>query len=261
MSDSLLFEVEGCIARIAFNRPAVFNAFDGSLLRLLADRMMEVAIDPKVRAVILTGTGKAFCSGADLRMLISEPEKTESQLYVLASVLHQSVLEIRRMHKPVIAAINGIAAGAGLSLALACDFRVMAKSAVLKQAFTSWGLSMDGGSTYTLPRLVGLARALEIAGMDAPITSEQALAWGLVTKVADDDRVLEEAQAMAAALAERSLHAFGIVKQCMTDSFHTPLEMQLERERKSMAICGKHPDGQEGMTAFAEKRKPVFRRE
>ncbi len=261
MSDSLLFSLEGSIARIVFNRPDVFNALDGSLLRLLADRLMDVAIDPKVRAVILTGTGKAFCSGADLRMLISEPDKTESQLYVLAPVLHQSVIELRRMNKPAIAAINGVAAGAGLSLALACDFRVMAKSAVLKQAYTSWGLCMDGGSTYTLPRLIGLARTLEIAGMDAPITSEQALAWGLATKVTDDDRVLDEAMAMASALAERSLHAFGIVKQCLNDSFHTPLEMQLEREREAIALCGKHPDGQEGMTAFASKRKPVFRRE
>ncbi|HOT52284.1 MAG TPA: enoyl-CoA hydratase/isomerase family protein, partial [Candidatus Hydrogenedentes bacterium] len=116
MSDSLLFSLEGSIARIVFNRPDVFNALDGSLLRLLADRLMDVAIDPKVRAVILTGTGKAFCSGADLRMLISEPDKTESQLYVLAPVLHQSVIELRRMNKPAIAAINGVAAGAGLSL-------------------------------------------------------------------------------------------------------------------------------------------------
>jgi len=261
MSDPLLLTVEGSVARLVFNRPEVFNALDGPLLHQLADRLMEVAIDPKVRAVILAGTGKAFCSGADLRTLIEDPSKTESLLYVLAPVLHQSVIELRRMNKPAIAAINGVAAGAGLSLALACDFRVMAKSAVLKQAYTSWGLCMDGGSTYTLPRLIGLARALEIAGMDAPISAEQALAWGMATKVAEDDRVLEEAQAMAAALAGRSLHAFGIVKQCLNDSFHTPLEMQLEREREAIALCGKHPDGQEGMTAFATKRKPVFRHE
>ncbi|MCX5758874.1 MAG: enoyl-CoA hydratase/isomerase family protein [Candidatus Hydrogenedentes bacterium] len=261
MSDPVMLSIEGPIARIVFNRPEVYNALDGPLLHLLSDRCMEVATDPKVRAVILTGAGKAFCSGADLRMLIANPEQIESSLYTLAAVLHQAVLEIRRMRKPVLAAISGVAAGAGLALALACDFRVMAKNAILKQAYTSWGLCMDGGSTFMLPRLIGLARALEVAGMDAPITSEQALAWGLVTRIADDDRIMDEAQAMAAALAERSQHGFGLVKQLLTDSFHTPLEVQLEHERAAITACGTHPDGREGMAAFASKRKPVFHRE
>lgn len=261
MSEPIVFTIEASVARIVFNRPEVFNALDGPVLHALADRLMEIAIDPKVRAVMLTGAGKAFCSGADLRSLIAEPGRTASLLYALAPVLHQSVLEIRRMHKPVVAAVNGVAAGAGLSLALACDFRVMAKSAVFRQAYTSWGLCMDGGSTYTLPRLIGLARALEVAGMDAPITAEQALAWGLATRIVEDDQVLDEAQALASALADRSPHAFGLAKQLMTDSFHSSLETQLERERTAITACGQHPDGQEGMMAFAAKRKPVFRRE
>ncbi len=261
MSDPVVLTIEGPIARIVFNRPEVYNALDGPLLHLLSDHCMEVATNPKVRAVILTGAGKAFCSGADLRMLIANPNQIEPALYTLAAVLHQSVLEIRRMRKPVIAAINGVAAGAGLALALACDFRVMAKSAILKQAYTSWGLCMDGGSTFMLPRLIGLARALEVAGMDAPITAEKALEWGLATMVADDEHVMEMAQELAEALAERSQHGFGLVKQLLTNSFDSPLEVQLEHERAAITACGTHPDGREGMAAFASKRKPVFHRE
>lgn len=261
MSDPVVLTIEGPIARIVFNRPEVYNALDGLVLHQLYERCMEMAMAPNIRAVILTGAGKAFCSGADLRTLIAEPEQTESLLYTLAAVLHQAVLEIRRMRKPVIAAVNGVAAGAGLALALACDFRVMAKSAVLKQAYTSWGLCMDGGSTFMLPRLIGLARALEVAGMDAPITAEQALVWGLATKVTDDECIMDETMAMAAMLAERSQHGYGLVKQLLTDSFNTPLEVQLERERAAITACGKHPDGREGMAAFASKRKPVFYRE
>lgn len=261
MADSVLVTIEDQVAQVLLNRPEAFNAMDGDVLYGLARELTALAINPGVRAVILTGAGKAFCSGADLKSVIQRPDKAEEVLYTLAVVLHQSVVEIRRMRKPVIAAINGVAAGAGLSLALACDFRVMAKSAALRQAYTSWGLCIDAAGTFTLPRLVGLARALEIAAFDRPITSEQALAWGLATKVVDDSQVLEEAVAMARELADRSLHSFGWVKQLMTDSFNTPFEVQLERERIGVSTCGAHADGQEGMIAFATKRKPVFNRE
>jgi 2-(1,2-epoxy-1,2-dihydrophenyl)acetyl-CoA isomerase len=162
------------------------------------------------------------------------------------------------MRKPVIAAINGIAAGGGFTLALACDFRIMAKSATLRQAYTSNGLCPDGGGTFMLPRLVGLARAMEIVGFDRPISSEQALAWGLVTKVVEDGRALEEARNMARELAKISLNSYGWCKELLTDSFHTTFETQMERERMGISQCGAHPDGQEGLKAFAEKRRPKF---
>ena len=164
------------------------------------------------------------------------------------------------MSKPVIAAVNGVAAGAGFTLALACDFRVMAKSASFRQAYTSNGLCIDGGGTFTLPRLVGVARALEIAAFDQPIGSDQALAWGLVTKVSEDGRAAEEASAMARQLANRSLHSFGLSKRLLNESFDTPLETQLEKERAGIRACARHPDGLEGMKAFSEKRPPVYRR-
>jgi 2-(1,2-epoxy-1,2-dihydrophenyl)acetyl-CoA isomerase len=162
------------------------------------------------------------------------------------------------MKKPVVAAVNGIAAGGGFSLALACDFRVMAQSATLRQGYTSNGLCIDGAGTFTLPRLVGLAHAMEIVAFDKPISSEQALAWGLVTKVVEDGRELEEAWKMARELAKASLHSFGWCKQLLIDSFHTPFESHIERERQGLSCCAAHPDGQEGLKAFSEKRKPKF---
>ena len=164
------------------------------------------------------------------------------------------------MSKPVIAAINGIAAGGGFSLALACDFRVMAKSAILKQGYTSNGLSIDGGGSFTLPRLVGLARALEIAAFDKPISADQALTWGLVTKVVEDQRVIEEALNMGRELATISLNSFRVSKNLLTDSFNTTLEAHLDNERNFLSSCAGHPDGKEGILAFKEKRKPLFNR-
>jgi len=177
----------------------------------------------------------------------------------LAASFHQAILEIRRMPKPVIAAINGLAAGGGFSLALACDFRVMARSATLRQAYTSNGLSIDGGGTFILPRIVGLARALEITGFDAPISSEQALTWGLVTKVADDGHAVEEAVHMAHELSRGSLNSFGWSKRLLTDSYNTPFEAHIERERLGLCSCAEHADGKEGIRAFVARRKPVFK--
>ena len=162
------------------------------------------------------------------------------------------------MEKPVVAAINGTAAGGGFSLALACDFRVMAQSAVLRQAYTSSGLSIDGGGSFALPRLVGLARAMEIMAFDRPISSAQALEWGLVTKVVPENEVLSESTAMLDALTKTSLHSFAWSKKLMTSSFNNTLETQLELERQGISDCAAHPEGQEGIKAFVEKRKPTF---
>lgn len=164
------------------------------------------------------------------------------------------------MAKPIIAAVNGIAAGAGFSVALAADFRLMAESAVLRQMYTSWGLCIDGGGTFTLPRLVGQARALEIAAFDEPVSATKALEWGLANRVVPDDQLLDAAMAMARALRERSLHSFGRAKQLIERSYETSLETQLERERHAITACVQHPDALEGVTAFMEKRKPVFNR-
>jgi 2-(1,2-epoxy-1,2-dihydrophenyl)acetyl-CoA isomerase len=162
------------------------------------------------------------------------------------------------MPKPVVAAVNGLAAGGGFSMALACDFRVMARSAIFRQAYTSNGLSVDGGGTYTLPRLVGLAKAMEILVFDRPIPAEQALTWGLVTEVVEEGQTVNRAVAMIGVIARLPLSSFLASKKLLTDSFHTPFEHQLEKEREYLAWCANHPNGQEGIKAFLEKRRPVY---
>jgi 2-(1,2-epoxy-1,2-dihydrophenyl)acetyl-CoA isomerase len=258
MSQPIELKREGQIAILLLDRPNVLNAFDLDMLKGLLDHMISFSVDDGVRGVVLSGKGRAFCAGADLKVALGFSKGVLAAFHEGAARLHQVILEIRRIRKPVIAAINGIAAGGGFSMALACDFRVMDRSAVLQLGYPSSGLCADGGGTFTLPRIVGLARALEIAAFDRPISAEQALAWGLVTNVAEDGHALEEAVNMARELAERSLNSFGWTKQLLTDSFNTSFETHIEREREGICSCAIHRDGQEGMRAFIEKRKPIF---
>lgn len=259
MAEPVKVEREDEVAVVLLNRPEKFNSFELETIQKFANHLISLAVDSEVRSVVISGTGKAFCAGGDLKWILEYPHGPHAAIHELAARFHQAILEIRRMSKPVIAAVNGIAAGGGFSLALACDFRVMARSAILRQAYTSSGLTLDGGGTFTLPRLVGLARALEIVAFDKPISSEQALAWGLATKVVDDGQALEEAIKMAHELSSISLNAFGLSKKLLTDSFDTPFETQLEREREGISGCAAHPEGKEGIQAFTEKRKPAFK--
>lgn len=261
MAEKIRVERDGEIATIRLNRPEVLNAFDLEMVTLLLAQLRELAADDRVGALLLTGAGRAFCAGADLKWALSTPRDLSETIRQLVAQFHPAVTLIRRMPKPVIAAVNGAAAGGGFSLALACDFRVMARSAVLRQVYTSHGLCLDGGGSHTLTRLVGWSRALEIAAFDPPISSEQALAWGLVSKVVEDDQALQEATGMARALAARSRHSFGCAKQLLNDSLQTPLEAQLEKEEAAIVRCATHPDGQEGVRAFLEKREAVFNRQ
>ena len=260
MSEKLIVKKDGEIALIIFNNPKAYNSFDLELITYIQENVDKLSKDDEIKGIIFSGEGKAFCTGGDLGWATSFPKGPSNAFNELATVYHQVILEIRRMPKPVIAAINGIAAGGGFSLALACDFRVMAKSAILKQGYTSNGLSIDGGGSFTLPRLVGLARALEIAAFDKPISADQALTWGLVTKVVEDKRVIEEALNMGRELATISLNSFRVSKNLLTDSFNTTLEAHLDNERDFLSSCAGHPDGKEGILAFKEKRKPLFNR-
>lgn len=258
MAETIEVKLDGQIAKVLLNRPEVFNAFDLDMTDRLAGHLITFSVDNTILGIVISGKGNAFCAGGDLKCAIRFPKGPSAAFHELAGRFHQAILEIRRMSKPVIAAVNGIAAGGGFSLALACDFRVMARSAILRQAYTSNGLCINGGGTFMLPRLVGLARALEIVAFDKPISSEQALAWGLATKVVEDGRALEEAVNIARELANRSLNSFGWSKQLLTDSFNTVFEAHIERERAGLSSCASHPDGKEGLRAFVEKRKPVF---
>jgi 2-(1,2-epoxy-1,2-dihydrophenyl)acetyl-CoA isomerase len=258
MSEPIELTKDGQIAVAMFNRPEKYNALGAEDAEYALQVLNMLSADDTIRAVVISGKGKAFCAGGDLKWVLDYPHGLAAAIHQFVGHANQVVLELRRMRKPVIAAINGIAAGGGFSIALACDFRVMASSAVMLQAYTSAGLSLDMGGTFTLPKIVGLARAMEILAFDQPIPSEKALEWGLVTRVADDERVLDEAMDMARELADRSLRAFGWVKHLLTDSFSTPFEAHIQQEREAMRNCAAHRDGQEGITAFIEKRKPVF---
>ncbi len=258
MRETVCVELDRQVATVLLNRPEAFNVFDLDMIELFASRITALAADDSVRGIVISGEGKGFCAGGDLRWAHSFPNGPSPAFHTLAARFHQAVLEIRRMTKPVIAAVNGIAAGGGFSLALACDLRVMDKSAILRQAYTSNGLCIDGGGTFMLPRLVGLARALEIVAFDKPISSKQALDWGLTTRVVEDGRSVEEAAKMARELAGGSLNSFGWSKQLLTDSFNMAFEAQIERERAGLCCCAAHPDGIEGLQAFVEKRRPVF---
>jgi 2-(1,2-epoxy-1,2-dihydrophenyl)acetyl-CoA isomerase len=249
---------EGDLAVVALNRPKAYNAFHLDMMTDLAGCFTELATKDQVKAVIITGKGKAFCAGGDLKWVLQFGEKPGAAFHTMAAQFHHAVSEIRRMNKPVIAAVNGIAAGGGFSMALACDFRIMEKSAVLRQAYTANGLSIDGGGTFMLPRLVGYARAMEIAAFDTPINADKAYEWGLATCIAEDGESLADAKKMANQLANGSIHSFAWAKHLLNTAFSDTLETHLELEREGLADCADHPDGREGLTAFSEGRKPAF---
>lgn len=260
MNDPIkILMVEG-IARITLNRPQYFNAFDIEMIKMLAENLTGFARNRDVGGIVITGEGKAFCAGGDLRAVAGLGRPYGDAFHELAAVYHQAILEIHRMPKPVVAAINGLAAGGGFSLALACDFRVMASSAQLRQAYTSNGLSIDGGGTFTLPRLVGMAKALEIAAFDPLISAEQALSWGLVTEVVDDGNTTTKAHLLAETILRGSLSSFAASKELISDAFNTSFEAQLEKERRHLSSCADHPNGHEGIEAFIKKRKPMYNR-
>lgn len=258
MSEAVKVERDPGIARVVLHRAEVLNALDLELARGLADAFEGLAVADEIRVVIVTGEGRGFCAGGDLGWVLRQPGGAAEAIHRLAGTFHRAITEIRRMRKPVVAAINGVAAGAGFSLALACDFRVMARNAVLRQAYSSAGLCIDGGGTFTLPRLVGAARALEIAALDPTIGAEQALQWGLVHRLADEGEALAAALDLAHDLLARSTSSFAQTKALIDRAFETPLEEQLEREREAIVACAASPDGQEGIRAFTEKRRPVF---
>lgn len=258
MNDPVHTQQHGNILEIALNRPDAYNALNLDMMKMLGEALASATTDQAIEGVLLTGNGKAFCSGGDLKWISQQTEDPGAVLYKLAPEFHLSIAEIRHMEKPVVAAINGIAAGGGFSLALACDFRIMGQSAVLRQAYTSSGLSIDGGGSFALPRLVGLAMAMEIMAFDDPISAEKALKWGLVTKVVPDDQVVPETLGMLSTLTRGALHSFAWSKKLMLSSFNNTLETQLELERQGISDCAADPTGQEGIRAFVEKRKPNF---
>ena len=256
MTDGLRVQIDGPVATLTLDRPESLNALTVPVKVALREALESIASDRAVRAVILTGAGRAFCAGQDL----AERESPDAvPLDVEVRERYNPVIRaIRSMGQPVIAAVNGVAAGAGASLAFACDLRIAAEEARFVLAFGRIGLVPDSGATWFLPRLVGPAKAAELALVGDPLDAAEALRLGLVSKVVPGDRLLDEARAMARRLAEGAPLALALTKEALQRSSTIDLDEALEGEAKLQGIAGASADHAEGLAAFKEKRPPRF---
>jgi 2-(1,2-epoxy-1,2-dihydrophenyl)acetyl-CoA isomerase len=258
---TVLFERQGTIARITLNRPDRLNSIDAAMRQELL-QAVATAGDAGTRALILTGAGRAFCTGQDLAERVMPPGAPPPDLGQSIETFYKPlVLALRALPMPVIAAVNGAAAGAGASLALACDIVLAARSALFIQAFSKLGLGPDCGGSYFLPRLVGTARALGLVLTADKLGSEQAEQWGLIWKCVDDDNLMAEAEALARRFAEGPPLAYAAIKRTMYASPHNTLAQQLDLERDTQRALGRSDDYREGVAAFMDKRAPRFRGE
>lgn len=256
--EGLIYAVKDRVATITMNRPDRYNALSLRMMQEFLEVVMACDEDREVRAVILTGAGPAFCSGGDVKEFVESLESLPLHLKRLTTSFHSAISRISRMPKPVIAAVNGIAAGAGMSLTLACDLVVAAESARFTMAYSRIGATPDGSSTYFLPRLVGMRRALELTYTNRVLTAREAEAWGLVNRVVQDAEFPVAVNALATELATGPTLAFGRAKRLIMMSQHESLETQMENETELIALSGKTADFREGVKAFVEKRKPRF---
>jgi len=257
--ETLIYAVADDVATITFNTPKAANAVSplgAREFRAVAD---AVNADPNVRAVVLTGAGKMFCAGGDLSSFAKAGAGARKLILEMAADLHMGISRLSRNRAPVIGAINGTAAGAGLSLVMACDLAVAAESAVFTMAYTRAGLSPDGSSTYFMPRKIGDRRARELMLTNRVLSSGEALTWGVVNEVVPTDQVLARANALAQRLARGPTAAFGAVKTLLNGTFEQTLESQMELEARTIGDLVGGTDGQEGIHAFLEKRKPTFK--
>jgi 2-(1,2-epoxy-1,2-dihydrophenyl)acetyl-CoA isomerase len=256
--EKIALDLSDGIATITFNRPEAFNALDMQLAHEFHDAIVTCSEDDAVRVVVITGTGKAFCAGGDVKGFCDKIDQIGTHVKLLTTELHGAVSRMIRMAKPTITAVNGVAAGGGMSLALAGDLILATASARFTMAYTQIGASPDGSSSFFLPRLVGVKRALELTLLNRVLSAHEAMEWGIVSQVFADDQFAQEVRRIAIRLAQGPTLAYGRAKTLFYSSTSETLETQMEHEAQLIAACGKTADFREGIFAFVEKRPPTF---
>lgn len=255
---ALLFEVRDHVAHITLNRPQAANTLNVEMGMDLMRAALRCEEDRSVRAVLLSGSGAAFCAGGDLKAFHAHLDGLPAHIKEVVTYLHTALSHLTRMNAPVVTAVHGFAAGAGLSLACASDLVVAGESARFTMAYTRAGLTPDGSATHFLPRVVGLNRALDLALTNRTLSAREAMEWGIVSRVVPDAEVHAQAEELAKQLAAGPTRAFGNVKRLMRTGWTETLETQMAYEADSIAEMTRLADGREGVTAFVEKRAPHF---
>lgn len=255
---TLGFNVRDGVAYITLNRPEAANALNLELTQELFSVVLRCDEDPDIRAVLISGAGPMFCVGGDLKSFTEQGDQLPHHLKELTTYLHAAVSRMARMDAPVVAAVHGFAAGAGMSLACACDLAVAAESARFTMAYSNAGLTPDGSSTYHLPRLVGFRRAMELTLTNRQLSAQEAEEWGIVTRVVPDEDLFKNATELASQLAVGATKALGSAKRLLHMSWTEGLETQMEHETQTIAEMARTGDAREGIAAFMEKRPVEF---
>lgn len=256
---TLLFDVKDSIAHITLNRPTAANSINLDLAKDLMYAVLRCDEDPDIRTVLVSGAGNLFCGGGDLKDFKAKGEQLPYYVKEVTAYLHSAISRMTRMAPIVVAAVHGAAAGAGMSLAIACDFVIAAEAARFTVAYTRIALTPDGSMSYFLPRIVGLRRALELTLTNRVLTAHEALEWGIVNRVVPDAELLNQAKAFAAQLASGPTRAFGVAKRLLHLGWTETLETQMEHESQLIANSARAADAQEGIAAFLGKRKAEFK--
>ena len=253
----ILFEIKNQVATLTLNRPEKYHSFVREMALDLQEKLDLCKNDNNIRAIVITGTGKAFCAGQDLGEAI-DPNGPELQK-IVNEHYNPIIRQIRNIEKPIIAAVNGVAAGAGASIALCCDIIIAKEGAVFVQAFSKIGLVPDSGATFFLPRLIGFQKATALMMNADPITATEAERLGMIYKVVEESKFEDEIQSFSEKLAKMPTKGIGLTKKLLNQSMHNSLEKQLDEEEVAQTIAGKTNDYKEGVSAFLEKRKPNFK--